>query len=204
MLPRDLGGGLTLQLTTAADAVEAFAVVDAERVRLREFLPWVDATVDVEVEREFLYGIEQANEAGSGLHATIRSTDGFDGFIGLRLDHDGGCAEVGYWLGERSVGRGYVTRSVAAMFDIAFDELGMERVELLAATDNERSRAVAVRLGMTLEGVRPEAEELARGFVDLAVYSMAASAWPAARRAALAAGSGPGDPRSAAAAEPSN
>ena len=82
------------------------------------------------------------------------------------------------------------------MFDVAFAELGMHRVELLAATDNERSRAIAERLGMTFEGVRREAEELARGFVDLAMYSMLAQDWPA-RRGRPEAGTADG-------AEPSN
>ena len=178
VLPLDLGDGVQLLATTAADAVEAFEVIDAERHRLREWLPWIDDTTDVEIERTFLASIEAVNEAGTGLHATIRCDGELAGLIGLRLDGLHSSAEVGYWLGERWVGRGVMTRAVAAMIDVAFRELGMHRVELLAATENVRSRAIAERLGMTFEGVRREAEELARGFVDLAMYSILAQDWP--------------------------
>jgi ribosomal-protein-serine acetyltransferase len=179
-LPRDLGRGLVLTATTAEDAADAFAVVDAERERLRAWLPWVDGTTSVDVEREFLRTIEQVNESGTGLHATIRDHGRFGGLVGLRLDTMHRRAEVGYWLSAACVGGGRMTRAVAAMFDIAFDELAMHRLELLAATGNARSRAVAERLGMRFEGVRREAEELPHGFVDLAMYSMLAPDWPGA------------------------
>jgi ribosomal-protein-serine acetyltransferase len=178
-LPLDLGDGLVLHATTTADAEEAYEVVEAERERLREWLPWVDGTIDVEVERDFLRTVEQADAAGSGLHATIRLDGQFCGFVGLRLNPMHQSAEVGYWLSERAVGSGVMTRSVAAMADLAFSQLGMHRFELLAATGNQRSRAIAERLGMTMEGIRREAEELPQGFVDLAMYAILATDWKA-------------------------
>jgi ribosomal-protein-serine acetyltransferase len=183
VLPLDLGGGLVLSATTTGDADEAYAVIEAERERLREWLPWVDDTVGVEIERDFLRTIEVSNDTGSGLHATIRCEGEFCGFIGLRLDPLHRSAEVGYWLSERCVGAGRMTRSVAALVEVAFGELQMHRVELLAATDNQRSRAIADRLGMTFEGIRREAEELPRGFVDLAMYSVLAQDWAGAAAA---------------------
>jgi ribosomal-protein-serine acetyltransferase len=179
-LPLDLGDGLVLHATTTADAAEAYAVVEAERERLREWLPWVDGTIDVEVERDFLRTVEQADVAGLGLHATIRQDGQFCGFVGLRMNAMHQSAEVGYWLSEHAVGRGMMTRSVAALADLAFNQLGIHRFELLAATENQRSRAIAERLGMTLEGIRREAEELPRGFVDLAMYAVLATDWNAA------------------------
>jgi ribosomal-protein-serine acetyltransferase len=179
-LPADLGDGLILCPTVASDAEDAYAVVDAERDRLREWLPWVDDTTNVVNEREFLAFLEDANAAGSGLHATIRLDGKFAGVVGLRINEAHRSAEVGYWLAAYAVGRGLMTRAVAAMIDIAVYDRGLNRVELMAATDNPRSRAVAERLGMVLEGVRREAELLASGFVDLAVYSMLAAEWPGA------------------------
>lgn len=184
VLPIDLGDGLVLEATVEADAVDAFKVVDSERDRLREWLPWVDGTVDEAVERDYLRSVEVANAAGIGLHATIRCGGEFCGFVGLRLHPVHSTAEVGYWLSERCVGKGRMTRAVAAMFEVAFVELRLHRVELLAATENRRSRAIAERLGMSLEGVRREAEELARGFVDLAMYSLLAQDWQAPAGAA--------------------
>ena len=179
-LPLDLGDGVVLDLTSVTDAAEVFAVVDRERDRLRQWLPWVDATVDVDIERAYLAEIERANATGAGLHATIRDPGGPCGLVGLRIDQLHRRAEVGYWLSERCVGRGIMFRAVAALFDMAVTELGMHRLELLAATGNVRSRAVAERLGMIREGVRREAELLSSGFVDLVLYAVLARDWPGA------------------------
>ncbi|HWF58347.1 MAG TPA: GNAT family protein, partial [Candidatus Dormibacteraeota bacterium] len=77
-------------------------------------------------------------------------------------------------------GRGLVTRSVAALVDLAFGPLGLHRVELRAATRNARSRAVAERLGLVHEGTLRDAELLASGHVDLEIYSVLSTEWPSA------------------------
>jgi ribosomal-protein-serine acetyltransferase len=183
VLPLDLGGGLVLTESTQRDAAEAYVVIDVERDRLREWLPWVDGTTDVEVEREFLRSVERVNSSGAGFNTTIRLDGEFGGFAGLRIDVLHRSAEIGYWLAGRCLGRGIMTRSVAALIDVGFGALGLHRLELLAATGNRRSRAIAERLGMSFEGVRREAEELPSGFVDLAMYAMLAQHWPGAAAA---------------------
>lgn len=181
--PKDLGDGVTLHLTTAEVAIEAFAIVEAERERLRAWLPWVDQTTSVEVQLAYLDGVARANLEGGSLHVTIRLDAALAGFADLRVTPLQRAGEVGYWLSERAVGRGVMTRTVAALIDLGFGVFGLHRVQLQAATGNVRSRAVAERLGMVFEGVRREAEELPRGFVDLAVYSILAQEWPGAREA---------------------
>lgn len=180
LLPVDAGGGVVLHATTEGDAAEAFAVVEAERDRLREWLPWVDSTSDESVEREYLRSVAAANAEGSGLHATMRLDGTFCGFAGLRLKPVVESGEVGYWLSQRCVGRGVMTRAVVAIFELGFTALSLHRLDLLAATGNVRSRAVAERLGMTFEGVRRDGEQLASGWVDLAMYGMLAQDWPGA------------------------
>jgi ribosomal-protein-serine acetyltransferase len=179
LLPRDLGDGLVLHATTAEDADEAYAVLDQERDRLREWLPWVDATDSIGVERTYLTSIEVANQTGAGVHVTVRQDTAFAGFVGLRLEPVHPNGEVGYWIASGYAGRGLVTRSVAALIDLGFGPLGLHRIALNAATHNMRSRAVAERLGMTHEGRLREAELLARGHVDLEIYSVLSTERPA-------------------------
>jgi ribosomal-protein-serine acetyltransferase len=182
LLPRDLGDGLVLHATTAGDADAAFAAVDGDRDRLREWLPWVDATASVDVEREYLAAIEVSTATGTGLHVTLRQDEAFAGFVGLRLDAMHPNAEVGYWVAAKYAGRGLITRSVAAIIDLGFGPLRLHRVDLRAATANVRSRAVAERLGMTHEGTLREAELLDQGPVDLEVYSVLSTEWPLSRQ----------------------
>src|SRR6202012_3851813 len=44
--------------------------------------------------------------------------------------------EVGYWLGRPARGRGHATRAVKLICAWGFDALGLERIDLLAATGN--------------------------------------------------------------------
>jgi ribosomal-protein-serine acetyltransferase len=187
LLPLDLGDGLVLHPACSADAPEAFAIVSAERVRLREWLPWIDDTTDVAIQTRFLTGLEQAAYDGLGIYVAIRLEGSLVGFADVRREPARVGGELGYWLAAAAEGQGVMTRTVAALIDVSFDVLDLHRVQLQAATGNQRSRAVAERLGMTLEGVRREAERLPERFVDLAVYSLLAHEWQGSA-AALASG----------------
>jgi RimJ/RimL family protein N-acetyltransferase len=62
-------------------------------------------------------------------------------------------AEVGYWLGKASRGQGHVTRAVRLITAWGFASLGLERIDLMAATENPGSQRVAERCGFTREAV---------------------------------------------------
>ena len=60
--------------------------------------------------------------------------------------------------------------------------MGLHRVEIRAAEDNLRSRAIPERLGFEQEGVLREAERVGERYHDLVVYGLMASEWQAAAR----------------------
>jgi RimJ/RimL family protein N-acetyltransferase len=62
-------------------------------------------------------------------------------------------AEVGYWITTGSRGRGYGAAAVRTVTAWGFDGLGLERIELMAATINPASQRVAERAGYTREAV---------------------------------------------------
>ncbi len=70
----------------------------------------------------------------------------------FHLDHEAGTAEVGYWLTPRGRGRGLGAAMLDAATTYAFDELGMFRIELFHAVENEPSCRMALRCGYLLEG----------------------------------------------------
>jgi RimJ/RimL family protein N-acetyltransferase len=71
----------------------------------------------------------------------------------MRLDWDHRRGEVGYWLARPARGRGHATRAVGLICKWGFSALGLERIDLLAATGNAASQRVAERSGFTREGV---------------------------------------------------
>ena len=91
------------------------------------------------------------------------------------------AAVVGVWLAPEAVGRGLVTRAVRHMIDWAVGVRGMERVEWRTVPANERSVAVARRLGMTRDGVLRSAAPLGGTRHDLEVWALLASDWHAAQ-----------------------
>lgn len=56
--------------------------------------------------------------------------------------------------------------------DIAFREYGLNRMEIRAAVDNRKSRAIPDRLGFTQEGTCRQAEWIVDHYVDHVVYGL--------------------------------
>jgi RimJ/RimL family protein N-acetyltransferase len=76
------------------------------------------------------------------------------GLISLRIaEADPGLAAVGYWLRPAARRRGAATIAVRLIARWAFDELGVQRLELTTAPENVASQRVAERAGFTREGV---------------------------------------------------
>jgi RimJ/RimL family protein N-acetyltransferase len=67
------------------------------------------------------------------------------------IDRAAGRAAVGYWLAGQARGRGYATRATRLAARLAFDALGLARLELTCAPDNLASQAVAHRAGFIRE-----------------------------------------------------
>jgi ribosomal-protein-serine acetyltransferase len=67
-----------------------------------------------------------------------------------------------------------ITAAVRICTNHALRVWGLQRVEIEAAVDNARSRAVAARLGFQSEGVRRQAHKVGERHHDVVVYSMLA------------------------------
>ncbi|AYC30394.1 GNAT family N-acetyltransferase [Paenisporosarcina cavernae] len=80
---------------------------------------------------------------------------------------------IHYWLDYRFEGKGYMTEAVDFLSRIAFEDWGIRRLALRCETDNVRSRAVAERLGFTLEGIlRGDALSADRTHItDMCIYA---------------------------------
>ena len=91
---------------------------------------------------------------GMGLWAVeLNDTSEFLGQVGLfPVEGKGPEVEVAYELAPRVWGRGYATEAARALVDYGFGELGLRRVVALILPDNARSRNVASKCGLNLEG----------------------------------------------------
>jgi ribosomal-protein-alanine N-acetyltransferase len=73
---------------------------------------------------------------------------------------------LGYGLAPEAVGHGYMTESVTRMTQIAFEELGLHRIEVNIMPRNARSLGVAERCGFVREGISPRYLKIAGRWED--------------------------------------
>jgi len=162
-------------LPNSAALAGSFDLVVANRARLRRWMPWEPTTRDVDDVRSFIERClaSETDVEGNGIWVEGRLAGG----IGLSVDTLSNEGQIGYWIDRDHEGKGIITRAARGFVDFGFEGLGLHRIQLHAAVGNLRSRAVADRLGMRLEGVHREAERVADGYLDMAVYAILEDEW---------------------------
>ena len=141
---------LLLRRWVAADRT-MFASLNADPLVMEHFpavlgLEESDALAD-RIERHF-------DEYGFGLWAVeIPGVAPFAGFVGLSIPqfqaHFTPCVEIGWRLGAAHWGRGYATEGARAALAFGFDRLGLAEIVSFTVPQNQRSRRVMERIGMT-------------------------------------------------------
>ena len=160
-----------------SDADELYRLIDANRAYLAAWMPWADAqTPDGTL--EFVRMTRRQEALNNGFQVALVTEDRIVGIVGFHsVNWPHGSTSIGYWLDEGHQGRGLMTRAVHTLVNHAFGVWDLHRVEIQAAVDNRRSRAIPERLGFREEGVRREAERIGERYNDLAVYAMLAPEW---------------------------
>jgi ribosomal-protein-serine acetyltransferase len=178
VLPLSLSDRCLLRLHEPGDAEELYARIDADRASLSEWLPWA-ADESLDDTRRFIRTVREQVADDNGLQALVVYDDAIAGSVGFHaVDWRHGSTSIGYWLGEPYRGRGIMTQAVRALVDHALSAWELHRVEIRAAVDNRRSRAIPERLGFSREGILREAERVRGRYLDEVVYSMLAPEWP--------------------------
>lgn len=178
MFEKKIHPSLRLRSLRLSDAEELFRLVDANRTRLREWLPWLDSTTGVESQREFIRSIlDQEARGQGGVYAVLGDEQivGVAGYHPIRWANR--SVDIGYWLDAEATGKGIMTRCCRSLVDHAFTELGLNRVAIPVAVGNARSRAVPERLGFKIEGTIRDAEWLYDHYVDHVLYAALRREW---------------------------
>ena len=173
-----VGNDIKLCLCEERHAAELFALVDANRIYLRQWLPWLDANASADDTRRFIKGALEQFAGNNGFQTAIVFKGQIVGMIGYHnIDWPNRSAGVGYWLAADFQGQGIISRACRFLTNYAFTALGLNRVEIRCAVGNHQSRAIPERLGFTTEGTIRQAEWLYDHFVDHIVYGMLKDEW---------------------------
>jgi len=178
MLREDLGAGLELALAVPQHAEALFELINANREHLRRWLPFVDATRDVEYTRNFLKDQLRQLADGRALTLTIFYNGRAAGVTGLnRIDAVNRTASIGYWLDANLTGRGLMTRAVKRLIGLTFANFPVDRVEIHCAPGNEPSCAIPARLGFTREAVLRRALRAHEYVDDRVIWGLLREEW---------------------------
>jgi RimJ/RimL family protein N-acetyltransferase len=99
----------------------------------------------------------EALQQARGAHVLVEVDGAVVGCVGASIDHTDRLADVGYWTARDARRQGLTTTAVRRMCRWLLDDVGLARLELVAAATNPGSNAVAQRLGFQLEGTRRSA-----------------------------------------------
>jgi ribosomal-protein-serine acetyltransferase len=168
----DAGDGVRVALLEPADAEALAALVGRNAARLDRWFPWVEGT-STATTRGFIDSALAVLADGGGFEAGLYVGGVLAGAMGVHGVEGGGrSGQIGYWVAAEHEGRGVVARGVRAVIRRQFEDAGFERLEIRAAHDNVRSRAVAERLGFAFEGIVRRDGWTGRAAVDQAVYGL--------------------------------
>ncbi len=81
-------------------------------------------------------------------------------------------ASLGYWLRSGCEGQGLASEAAREAVRWGFEELGLQRVEIVLAVENEKSRRLAERIGAQFEGVARNRLRINQRSLDARVYSL--------------------------------
>jgi [ribosomal protein S5]-alanine N-acetyltransferase len=151
------GPRVLLRPPKAADYADWAAV----RRESRDFLePWEPSWARDELERSAFrerlsrYAKERRDGSGHVYFIFVQESRALAG--GITLGHiKRGVAQsgvIGYWMGEKFAGKGYMSEAVDVIKRHAFGPLALHRVEAACIPDNERSVRLLKKAGFELEG----------------------------------------------------
>lgn len=137
------------------DVEPLFAAVEESRAALSPWMPWCHDGYSIEETRGWVESQIAEFAAGTAFSFPILGDDGqLLGTCGLnRVEAANHCANLGYWVRTSAARRGVASAAVRQLVAWAFAHTYLERLEVIAAIENEASQRTAEKAGAQREGV---------------------------------------------------
>jgi ribosomal-protein-serine acetyltransferase len=151
------------------------------QARLARWEPWAEHPATLDSTRAYIRAALEDFARGRQISTIIAiNTDEGQRFIGrcgMRINPQFGNGDIGYWIDGDYEGQGLTSRAARGLITACFDELSLSKVDLRTSIGNQRSRALAERLGFTFEGILPRGLQFMRRADDVALYAVTALRW---------------------------
>jgi len=176
---------VTIRRYDAVDVPLLFEAARESSVEVSVWLPWCHRDYSMEESLEWVLRSRKQWDDGREFHFGIFDTSSgtFVGGVGLnemRPEHR--MANLGYWVRTTWTGRGIATAAAHLAAQFGFEDLLLDRIEILAASANNRSQRVAQKIGASKEGVLRNRLVIHGQAHDAVVFSLIGSEWRSAVR----------------------
>ncbi|EHD20788.1 MULTISPECIES: GNAT family N-acetyltransferase [Brenneria] len=160
---------LRLSIQDENDAAALFALIQAEKPRLRRTLPWPDSVKDINDTLNTIKTNRDEFFAGVAAVYVIRWDGIIAGIVSFNTirEQEG---VIGYWIGEKFEGKGVVSLAVGTMIKAYIDAGIVKRCVIKASVENARSNALARRLGFAFYRIEKGGEKLGDRRIDQNIY----------------------------------
>jgi RimJ/RimL family protein N-acetyltransferase len=164
-------GDLVVREWTRDDEPAMVAMLNEDAIARWTRVPSPYRASDAE---EFLARREAQREAGEAIAlAIVLSSGELAGSMDLRVTSpENRRGELGYLVAAAARGQSVAPRAVRLVARWGFEERGLERIEIFAATANPASQRVAEKAGFTREGVLRSYTRFDEDRLDMVAFSL--------------------------------
>ena len=183
MFTRRIDDDLELRLLEERDAEALFAIFEADREYLTQWLDWPNRYKTLEECKGYVSHFRRLFAEGKGMNSAMVYKGKLVGACDLyEINMAVRKATLGYWIAQEYQGKGIVTKSCRSVLAYAFETMSLNRVALQfkranAERENYRSRAMAERLGFVHEGSERQGGMTNGECQDMVTYSLLAKEW---------------------------
>jgi RimJ/RimL family protein N-acetyltransferase len=146
---------LTIRPYELADAPALFAAVHESLTELWPWMPWATAAYSLADAEAWVQTTRAGHTTGAMYDFAVVDSGGrFLGGCGLnQISRANAVANLGYWIRTTAVGRGSASTAVQLLSQWAFQHTELNRLEIVVAVENTRSRRVAEKAGAKLDAI---------------------------------------------------
>ena len=158
---------ITIRYQQVGDARRFFEILNSPN-----FVYFPAKPKTIKAEQEFLRNNAALRQSREQFNYSILLNGKVVGATGIHIDpRRNYCGEIGYFVDEAYWGRGFACEAVRQLEEIAFNELGVIRIEINMLKQNKASEGVAIKCGYRKEGIGRKKLLLNGEYLDCCVYS---------------------------------
>lgn len=170
-------GAILLRPFRTEDIVSVHEAILESFDELSRWMQWCDENYSIDETSAFINSRDDAwkNDLEYSFAVCHRETGMFQASFGLNfVNRTYQMANLGYWVRTSVTGQGIASRATRLVARFAFEQLNLQRIEIVAAVGNLASQRVAEKAGAVREGMLRKRLVSRDEAVDAVMFSLVA------------------------------